>query len=146
MFAAICAVSLLTVSGVCAQENSQRQHPTAEQRAEFRTEQMTKELSLTEAQAAEVQAVNLAAEKEAETQMAAAKASRESRDAQMQKILTAEQYEKWQQMNKPGRREGMRPGKPGKPGEGGCPEDGPQKGGKDKQCNGKKCCKNQEEK
>lgn len=79
---------------------------TSAERAQQRTERMTKELALTPEQKAKVEAINLRyAEKGAEVRQAReaeraqarkeGKAMHDAHDAEMKTVLTAEQYTKW---------------------------------------------------
>lgn len=117
LVAAFLAVSM--VCGASAQNNADRPcqdnrcdkmtQMTPEQMAERRTEKLTRELSLNEAQARQVYQLNLKEAQAAAQQHKEALARREQmmakwktyqaeRDAQMKKVLTAEQYTKWSEM------------------------------------------------
>lgn len=112
------------------QGGAKPQRPTAEQRADYKTERMTKQLSLTDAQAKEVHALNLASEKELDAQMEKMKAARAEKNAKMKAILTPEQYQQWKESEKNPRMQGKghpggdRPGGQhhGKPGQGPRPD------------------------
>ncbi len=113
-FLAVCMVC-----GVSAQNNADRpcegtrcdkmMQMTPEQMAERRTEKLTRELTLTDAQAKQVYQLNLKdaqaavqhrkeAEARREQMMAKWKTYQAERDAQMKKVLTPEQYAKWSEM------------------------------------------------
>lgn len=113
-FMAVCMVC-----GASAQNNTERPcrdnkcdkmtQMTPEQMAERRTEKLTRELSLTDAQARQVYQLNLKdaqsavqhrkeADARREQMMAKWKTYQAERDAQMKKVLTPEQYTKWSEM------------------------------------------------
>ncbi len=108
-FAAFMAFCLLAGSSAFAQQNrsaqAPKERPTAEQMAQHRTERMTKELGLNEAQAKQVYALNLQQAKAMEAKRDDKQAdrqkmqtARQANDAQMKSILTADQYTKWSEM------------------------------------------------
>ena len=112
-------MAVFMVCGAAAQNNADQpcdgrpcermMNMTPEQMAEKRTERLSRELTLTDAQAKQVYQLNLKDaqnavqhRKEAEArreQMAAKwKTYQADRDAQMKRILTTEQYDKWSEM------------------------------------------------
>lgn len=100
-----------------------RPAPTVEQRAQMRTDRMTKELSLSDQQAKQVYELNLVAVKEADAQMAQMRKAREAQAAKLKAILTPEQYEKWvkgAREHRPGNMKHDRGAKPGEAAGGTC--------------------------
>jgi len=106
IFAVAAAVCLLAAPGAFAQNRNTKsdmpkERPTAEQMAQRQTERLTKELGLNETQAKKVYAINL---KQAQ-QMAAHRAEmfkeRQANAAEMKSVLSAEQFDKWSQMQGP---------------------------------------------
>jgi Spy/CpxP family protein refolding chaperone len=100
-------IAVLVGLTVAAQAQD-KERKTPEERAQMRTEHMTKELGLSAEQAAKVQAINLKyadqgeeLRKEREGDHAEArkdgKAMRDAHDAEMKAVLTPEQYTKWQE-------------------------------------------------
>ena len=115
----LCATALLATPNLFAQgphNGPDRQRPSAEQRAKYKTERTTQELNLTDAQSKDVYSAYLAAEQETDAQIERMKASREAQDTKMKQILTPEQYEKWKKTANQVPQRGMRPGE-NKPGE-----------------------------
>jgi Spy/CpxP family protein refolding chaperone len=101
------------ISPATAQEgkptNAKKEHKdlTPEERAQKRTDKMTKELELSEEQAKQVYAINLNDAKEMEAiriekekLKKRAKAQREKSKAEMDNVLTAEQKVKMEQLKK----------------------------------------------
>ena len=86
------------------EKGGKREKPTVEQMAKMRTDRMAKELNLTQEQQKQLYDLNLtnisAAQKKAESARSDMEAARKSNDAQMQKILTPDQYQKWGEMQK----------------------------------------------
>ena len=85
-------------------DGEKREKPTPEQMAKFRTERMAKELNLTQEQQQQVYDYTLTrineASKKAEAARTDMEAARKSNAEKMQKILTPEQYQKWEEMQK----------------------------------------------
>ncbi|MEG1622250.1 MAG: DUF4890 domain-containing protein [Alistipes sp.] len=113
LFIVLSAAMLFIGMGVMAQEvkknDQSTERITAEQIAQKRTDRMTKELSLTEAQRTQVYAVALQQAQKMVQHRAKAEAmgtqraekvkvAKEAYGLQMQKILTPEQYKKWQEI------------------------------------------------
>lgn len=90
---------------------------TASEMAEKRTARMTEALSLTAEQQEQVKQLNA----EHAKRMEARKAEMAAEQEQLRKILTPEQYAKWEQMSKSGahRGHGKKGGEPKKCGQGG---------------------------
>ncbi len=138
IFGALCA-ALICCGTTFAQHrpSGNRPAPTVEQRAQMRTDRMTKELSLSDQQAKQVYELNLAAAKEADAQMAQMRKAREAQAAKLKTILTPEQYEKWVKSAREHHPGNMKHGRSAKPGEA--------RGGCQKKCDQKKCCKSKKD-
>lgn len=134
IFAAVTALCLMAGTSVFAQQQNKpdapKERPTAEQMAQRKTDRMTEQLKLTEAQAKQVYAINLAQIKEMIAQREKMEAARKAEAEKMKSILTTEQFMQWSQM------QGPRPGQPGNgphmkhkkgPKQGDCPKDCPRK-------------------
>lgn len=117
VFAALAAACLMIGSGASAQQqkagNGMKERPTAEQMAQRQTERLTKELSLTEAQAKQVYDLNLAEIKAQEAQRQQEMAERKARAEKMKSILSDEQYAKWQQAQRAPRQGAPKEGRGG---------------------------------
>lgn len=130
IFAAVTALCLMAGTSVFAQQQNKpdapKERPTAEQMAQRKTDRMTEQLKLTEAQAKQVYAINLAQIKEMIAQREKMEAARKAEAEKMKSILTTEQFVQWSQMQAP------RPGQRGH---------GPQMMKKgDRRGGGKECC------
>ncbi|MCM1151938.1 MAG: DUF4890 domain-containing protein [Alistipes sp.] len=143
IFAVAAALCLLAAPGAFAQKQQQNQNgrmpkerPTVEQMAQRRTERMTRELGLDQTQAKKVYAINLRQAQQMEAHRAQMLKERQTDAADMKSVLSAEQYDKWSQMQ--GSRPGAHRGKMNKDAKRGCCKQG-------KDCNGdkdgKNCCK-----
>ncbi len=93
LLSALMICALATAPATMAQQREMRMH---DRQGGCPTEQMCKELNLTETQKTEMQAANAKMRE-------AIKQAREENDAAMQKILTPEQYKKMKEMRKPGK-------------------------------------------
>lgn len=108
IFAAAMALCLMAGTSAFAQKNEKapqlKQMPTVEQMARKKTERMTRELNLTDAQAKKIYQLNY---NEIEKMQAMRQQMREARNAeaeQMKSVLTTEQFVQWAQMQDgPGR-------------------------------------------
>jgi len=104
--------SIITVLFVCIATNMQAQPPhkefNAEEMSKQQTEMMKKELNLTDKQTTDVSAINLKYAKKMENQRKNAQGDREAmrkemdtmreeKNAEFKKVLTADQYKKWQE-------------------------------------------------
>ena len=102
MFAAVTALCLMAGTSVFAQQQNKpdapKERPTAEQMAQRKTDRMTEQLKLTEAQAKQVYAINLAQIKEMIAQREKMEAARKAEAEKMKSILTTEQFMQWSQM------------------------------------------------
>lgn len=130
IFAAVTALCLMAGTSVFAQQQNKpdapKERPTAEQMAQRKTDRMTEQLKLNEAQAKQVYAINLAQIKEMIAQREKMEAARKAEAEKMKSILTTEQFVQWSQMQAP------RPGQRGH---------GPQMMKKgDRRGGGKECC------
>lgn len=130
IFAVVTALCLMAGTSVFAQQQNKpdapKERPTAEQMAQRKTDRMTEQLKLTEAQAKQVYAINLAQIKEMIAQREKMEAARKAEAEKMKSILTTEQFVQWSQMQAP------RPGQRGH---------GPQMMKKgDRRGGGKECC------
>ena len=130
IFAAVTALCLMAGTSVFAQQQNKpdapKERPTAEQMAQRKTDRMTEQRKLTEAQAKQVYAINLAQIKEMIAQREKMEAARKAEAEKMKSILTTEQFVQWSQMQAP------RPGQRGH---------GPQMMKKgDRRGGGKECC------
>lgn len=122
IFAAVTALCLMAGTSVFAQQQNKsdapKERPTAEQMAQRKTDRMTEQLKLTEAQAKQVYAINLAQIKEMIAQREKMEAARKAEAEKMKSILTTEQFMQWSQMRMPGQRghgpQAMHKGKDGK--------------------------------
>ncbi len=97
------ALCLMAGTSVFAQQNkpaAPKERPTAEQMAQRKTERMTEQLKLNEAQAKQVYAINLAQIKEMIAQREKMEAARKAEAEKMKSILTTEQFMQWSQMQK----------------------------------------------
>ena len=121
MFAVMMAAVMMIGTAAAQPQRPQgekREKPTPEQMAKFSTERMAKELNLTQEQQKQIYDYNLnrinEASKKAEAARSNMEAARKSNAEQMQKILTPEQYAKWNEMQKRradmGRAQGQRGG------------------------------------
>lgn len=121
------ALMLVLMAGAAAfaQEAKTKERPTPEERAQKQTEMMAKQLELSEAQKAEILAINLENAKKREAEMEAKRAEMDARRAEMsarreemkaqdeaiKKVLTEEQRAKWEELKESQRhRRGRRPG------------------------------------
>ena len=108
MFVAMIA-SAMTIGAVAAQtvkndEGQKNKRLSAEQMAKYQTERMTEVFALNEHQQKmlydyDVKRFNKL-QKKAEIEREAMESARRDHDAQMQKILNPEQYQKWREMQK----------------------------------------------
>ena len=102
IFAAVTALCLMAGTSVFAQQQNKpdapKERPTAEQMAQRKTDRMTEQLKLTEAQAKQVYAINLAQIKEMIAQREKMEAARKAEAEKMKSILTTEQFMQWSQM------------------------------------------------
>ena len=97
------ALCLMAGTSVFAQQNkpaAPKERPTAEQMAQRKTERMTEQLKLNEAQAKQVYAINLAQIKEMIAQREKMEAARKAEAEKMKSILTTGQFMQWSQMQK----------------------------------------------
>ena len=108
MFVAMAAM-VMTIGTAAAQtvqnnEEEKSENLTAEQMAKFQTERMTKVFGLNEQQQKKLYDYDIKRfnklQKKAETYRTEIESARKNHDAQMQKILTPEQYQKWSEMQK----------------------------------------------
>ncbi len=110
IFAVAATLFLLAGCNLMAQGNRPRGErevpPTAEQIAQRRTDRMKEALQLSEEQTKQVYALNLESAKQMKAQREAAMADRKANAEKMKAILTAEQFEKWSQMQKARARSG----------------------------------------
>lgn len=99
-------VAALAGMSVAVQAQDKEGRKTPEERAQLRTERLTKELELSPEQATQVQAINLKyadkmdeLRKEREAERGAmrsdAQAMGDAHDTEMKAVLTADQYAKW---------------------------------------------------
>lgn len=92
-----------------------KERPTAEQMAQRKTDRMVEKLNLNEDQSKQLYELNLQEVKDMQAQHEQMRAARKAQAGKMQKILTPEQFEQWQQMQgpKPGMHRGphMKDGK-----------------------------------
>ncbi len=96
---------LLAGANVAAQERAgmeRGERPSAEEVAKMRTQRMTEKLNLNPEQQKQIAQLNLEQARKAE----ARQAERQSMQERMKKILTPEQYAKWEQMKAQGHRRG----------------------------------------
>lgn len=88
--------------GSFAQQTEQKVKLTAEQKAQRKTEKLSKQLNLNDAQAKQIYALSLqnckARQADKQAMHAKHKEMRKQNQAQMQQILSAEQYKNYQQM------------------------------------------------
>ncbi|MEI3554033.1 MAG: DUF4890 domain-containing protein [Alistipes senegalensis] len=102
IFAAVTALCLMAGTSVFAQQQNKpdapKERPTAEQMAQRKTDRMTEQLKLNEAQAKQVYAINLAQIKEMIAQREKMEAARKAEAEKMKSILTTEQFMQWSQM------------------------------------------------
>lgn len=118
---------LVFMTGITAfaQETKTKERPTAEERAQKQTEMMAEKLELSDAQKAQILAINLENAKKREAEMEARKAEMEARreemkmmreemkaqDEAIKEVLTEEQRAKWVELKESQRdRRGRRPG------------------------------------
>ncbi len=132
IFAVAAALGLLAGTGAFAQDRSARMNPgeqrSPEQMAQRMTQRMTDELGLDKSQADEVYELNLDQIRQMQALRERMRTTRQAEVEKMKTILSAEQFEKWSQM------QGPRPGGPRHDmHRGGCQE----KNG----CKNKSCCK-----
>ena len=135
LFAAATALCLMATTTLFAQE-SKPQHdpktpPTAEQIAQHKTDRMTEQLKLSDAQAKQVYELNLNQIKQMQAMQVKMKEARAAEANKMKSILSTEQFMQWSQM------QGSCPGHPGKahhhmgykkgPKGGDCPKECPHK-------------------
>ena len=108
MFAAMVA-AVMTMGTVGAQtvqnnETEKNEKLSAEQMARFQTERMAKVFGLDEQQQKKLYDYDIKRfsklQKKAEAERGAMESARKNHDAQMQKILTPEQYQKWCEMQR----------------------------------------------
>lgn len=123
IFAVAAVLCLLAAPGAFAQNRKSdmsKQRPTVEQMAQRQTERQTKELGLNEKQAKQVYALNLKQAQQMEAHRAQMLKERQAHAAEMKSVLSAEQFDKWSQMQgpKPGAQHGH--GKMYKDGKQGC--------------------------
>jgi periplasmic protein CpxP/Spy len=92
-----------------AQQNSKREMPSPQQRAERMTERMAEKLELTEDQKTQVYAINLKNAEKRQEEMAQRKAEQEVRRQEINKqqdeikaVLTPDQKAKWEEAKKEG--------------------------------------------
>jgi Spy/CpxP family protein refolding chaperone len=103
-------LAAIAVVFVCSTAlGQQRQRPSSDDIAKKQTEQMTKNLSLTDDQKAKVDAINLKYAKKQEEAFKSSKEDREAKreemkktrdakDSELKAVLTADQYTKYQQI------------------------------------------------
>ena len=114
--AALCLLAGMNASAQNADKGNKqmtKERPTVEQMAQRRTERMTKELGLDEAQTKKVYAVVLKQQQQIEALREQMRKERQAEAVQMKSILTTEQYDRWMQMQgpRPGEHRGkMQPG------------------------------------
>lgn len=138
IFAFAAALGLLAGMGAFAQDRSARMNPgeqrTPEQMAQRMTQRMTDELGLDKSQADQVYELNLDQIRQMQALRERMRTTRQAEAEKMKTILSAEQFEKWSQMQGP------------RPGEhrhdmhrGGC-KDKPccKEGAKERKCDGKR--------
>lgn len=106
IFAVAAALCLLAAPGAFAQKQNRnsempKERPTVEQMAQRQTERMTKELGLDQSQAKKVYAINLKQAQQMEAHRAQMLKDRQANAADMKSVLSAEQYDKWSQMQGP---------------------------------------------
>ena len=126
IFAFAAALCLLAAPGAFAQNNNRKpgqtpkQRPTVEQMVQRQTERQAKELGLNETQAKQVYTLNLKQAQQMESHRAQMLKERQAYAAEMKSVLSAEQFDKWSQMQgpKPGAQHGH--GKMYKEGKQGC--------------------------
>lgn len=107
MFVAMIA-TVMAIGTAAAQtepnNGGQNEKLTAEQMAKIQTERMTKMFGLNEQQQKRLYDYDIKRfnklQKKAETNRGEMESARKNHDAQMQKILNAEQYQKWSEMQK----------------------------------------------
>ena len=104
IFAAAMALCLMAGTSAFAQQQNKpdapKERPTAEQMAQRKTDKMTAQLKLNEAQAKQIYAINLAQVKEMIAQREKMEAARKAEAEKMKSILTTEQFMQWSQMQK----------------------------------------------
>ena len=104
IFAAAMALCLMAGTSAFAQQQNKpeapKERPTAEQMAQRKTDRMTEQLKLNEAQAKQVYAINLAQVREMIAQREKMEAARKAEVEKMKSILTTEQFMQWSQMQK----------------------------------------------
>lgn len=139
IFAVAAAFCLLAAPGAFAQNGNRKagvskERPTVEQMTRRQTERMTRELGLDEVQAKKVYAINLKRNQQMEAVRTEMQKNRQAEAAEMKSVLSAEQYDKWSQMQGPMPR--AHRGKVQKDGKQGCCQQG-QAGKENKQCSRK---------
>ena len=102
MFVAMMATVMMIGTAAAQTQNNETEKSeklTAEQMARFQTERMTLAFGLNEQQQKKLYDYGIKRfsklQKKAETERGAMESARKSHDAQMQTILTQEQYQKW---------------------------------------------------
>ena len=149
IFAAVMALGLMIGSSAFAQQDkpeAPKERMTVEQMAQKRTERMTEQLKLNEAQAKQVYEINLqqikqmmAQREKADAQRGQWEAARKAEAEKMKLILTTEQFMQWSQMQnmKSGRGHGPqmmhKNGQKGADCKGSCDKPCPKKGKKGKE-------------
>ncbi len=103
IFAVAAALCLLAAPGAFAQKQQQnnrsvKERPTVEQMARHQTERQTRELGLDENQAKKVYALNLKQAQQMEAHRSQMMKERKAHAADMKSVLSADQYDKWSQM------------------------------------------------
>ena len=104
IFAVAAALCLLAAQGAFAQKQqnpngrTMKERPTVEQMAKHQTERQTRELGLDENQAKKVYALNLKQAQQTEAHRTQMMKERKAHAADMKSVLSAEQYDKWSQM------------------------------------------------
>ncbi len=106
IFAVAAALCLLAAPGAFAQKqhnnsDKPKERPTVEQMAQRQTERQTRELGLDEVQAKKVYAINLKQAQQMEAHRAQMLKDRQATVADMKSVLSAEQFDKWSQMQGP---------------------------------------------
>lgn len=96
----------LLAGGSALAQNAKRtpmtkERPTAEQMAQRMTDRMSERLDLTEAQTRQIYELNLQQMQQMQAHREQMIANRRAEAEKMKTILTAEQYEEWQQMQGP---------------------------------------------
>lgn len=126
IFAALAVLCLLAGSGAFAQEKKMmpKERPTAEQIAQRRTEKMTEQLKLSEAQAKQVYDLNLQQAQNMQTRHEQSASERKAWADKVDGVLTPEQQQAWKQ-HQLQRRENMKA----------------KRGQQDKSCKGSQCDK-----